>query len=80
MARVNLKEVEKNVELEVGDIVISREFGKRLIINNGKNYYGVDPEESLVCGVFSSLEEAKQLYCKSDYRIIKSKDILIKEL
>lgn len=80
MARVNLKEVEKEIELGVGDIVISKKYGNRLIISNGKRIYGVDPVECCVCGVFSSIEEAKELYCRADYRVIKSKDILIKEL
>lgn len=80
MPRIDIKLREEYKKLEVGDIVINPTYGTRFIVRNNEEYLGVDLVSGQVFGSGKSLSQLERMYCKNDYKIIKSDDVVISEL
>lgn len=78
MANLRVKEVGNAPNVEVGDMVITKNI-ERLIIKRGDKYLAVCPTDMVAYGEFSSLESLRQCYCSDSYRIIKAKSLTIVE-
>lgn len=78
MIKLKLKETDESVQISVGDLILTK-CGPRLIVGPYGKYFGVNAENMKICGTFDSLKEVEMLYCKGDYRIIKSENLTLVE-
>lgn len=78
MANLKIKEVDNLGNIEVGDLIITNNSERLIILGLGK-YHAVCPETMLICASFDSLKGVAECYCTNPHRIIKAKNLTLVE-
>lgn len=78
MANLKVKEVGNIVNIEVGDLIISDNFERLIILGHGK-FHAVCPETMVICASFDTLKGVAECYCINPHRIIKAKNLTLME-